>query len=230
MKYMVISFDDNTDYDRKAVELLNKYGIKGTFYINSGTLGKPGYVSADELKTLYVGHEVASHTIGHLHLTGMSEEEITYQIKEDVAMIEDYTKEKVHGFAYPFGEFNDKVKSVVKELGLSYARTIDGSKEFDRPKHFLEWNPTMHISGMAWNTDDDDRRSKGIKFMFDKVEEFLDDEDYELELLHIWLHSWELANDAYKWDELERLFRIISQEDVYSVTAYQYFKKVKGIK
>ena len=66
--------------------------------------------------------------------------------------------------------------------------------------------------------------------MFEKLEEFLDDEDYEYEHLHLWLHSWELADDKFRWDQLERLFRIISFEDVFSVTAYKYYTKVKGIK
>jgi len=230
MKYFVISFDDNTDYDRKAVELLNKYQMKGTFFINSGTLNENGYLKGSELESLFAGHEVGSHSVGHVHLKDLSEEEVRFQIEEDIKLIEAYSKQTVRGFAYPFGEYNKAVKDIVNDIGLWHARTLKGTKDFDRPKDFLQWDPTLHISGMAWNTDDRERRNKGIQFMFDKVEEFLDDEEYELELLHIWLHSWELANDMYKWDQLERLFRIISQEDVISMTATQYYQKVKGIK
>lgn len=35
-KYFLLSFDDGTIYDRRFVELLNKYNIRGTFNLNSG--------------------------------------------------------------------------------------------------------------------------------------------------------------------------------------------------
>ncbi len=37
-KALTMSYDDGTVYDRKLVELSNRYGIKGTFHINAGTL------------------------------------------------------------------------------------------------------------------------------------------------------------------------------------------------
>ena len=35
-KYILLSFDDGTVYDQRLVELLNRYGFKGTFNLNSG--------------------------------------------------------------------------------------------------------------------------------------------------------------------------------------------------
>ena len=35
-KYFLLSFDDGTVYDHRFVNLLNQYGIKGTFNLNSG--------------------------------------------------------------------------------------------------------------------------------------------------------------------------------------------------
>ena len=35
-KYLLLSFDDGTVYDGRLVELLNRYGLKGTFNLNSG--------------------------------------------------------------------------------------------------------------------------------------------------------------------------------------------------
>ena len=222
MKYIILSFDDNPIEDRRAVELLNQYQMKGTFFLNSGTLNNNGFLAKEELKEVYNGHEVASHTINHLKLKELTKDEIKYQIERDIANIEAYTGQKVYGFAYPFGEYNKKIKTVVKELGLKYARTVKGTKEFKTPTDFLEWHPTMHFSGMAWDTDDRERRNRGVQFMLDHVEMFLSDPNAEV--LHLWLHSWELKSDRFKWDQLERLLRIISQEDVDSVTAYQYYK------
>lgn len=225
MLYLVLGFDDNTYHDRRVVELLNQYLLKGTFFINSGTLNNPGFITKEELDTLYTGHEVASHGFNHLNLKDLSKDEVRYQINEDIQNIESYSKQKVKGFAYPYGDFNKKVQDVIKELGLLYARTSKGSKEFDKPKNFLEWNPTLHFSGMAYNTDDLDRVNKGYMFMLDKLEEFL--EDSYSGVFFVWMHSWELGEDKDAWDRLERLFRIISQEDdLETVTASQYFQRV----
>ena len=36
MKYFIFSIDDGTIYDKKVIEIFNKYNIKGTFNLNSG--------------------------------------------------------------------------------------------------------------------------------------------------------------------------------------------------
>jgi len=224
MKYVILSFDDNTTHDRKVVELLKKYRLKGTFFLNSSNLGKEGFIGRTEVQSLYKGHEVASHSLNHQKLKDLGKEAIKYQIEKDIDNIEAYSKQKVYGFAYPFGEYNKKVKKVVEELGLKYARTIKGTKDFKSPKDFLEWHPTMHFSGLAYDTQDRERRNRGVAFMLDHVEMFLDD-PYD-SVLHLWMHSWEFKDDKFKWDQLERLMRILAQEDdVESVTAYEYYKK-----
>ena len=115
---------------------------------------------------------------------------------------------------------------VLQELGIKYARTVKGTKECSSPKDFLLWHPTMHFSGLAYDSKDAVRVEKGIKFMLDTVEKFLDNPNAEM--LHIWMHSWEFKDDKDRWDQLERLFRIISQEDdIVSLTANEYYNKRK---
>lgn len=227
MKYLVLSFDDNTVHDRKAVEILNKYRLKGTFFINSGTLNTAGFITKEEMAKLYKGHEVASHTVNHPKLKELVNDDIAYQIERDVETIEAYSGQKVYGFAYPFGEYNKKIMKVVGNLKfIKYARTTKGTKEFSAPADVFEWHPTMHFSGLAWDSGDRERRNRGVQFMLDHVEKFLDDPNDGL--LHIWMHSWEFKDDRFKWDQLERLCRIISQEDeVESVTSYEYLKRRK---
>lgn len=37
-KTLTLSYDDGAIYDRKLIEIMNKYGLKGTFNLNSGFL------------------------------------------------------------------------------------------------------------------------------------------------------------------------------------------------
>lgn len=225
MKYIVLSFDDNTVHDRKAVEILNKYRIKGTFFINSGTLNTPGFITKEEMEKLYKGHEVGSHTVNHPKLKELTKDDVEYQIIRDIKAIEAYSGQKVYGFAYPFGEYTKTHRKIVENTPIVYARTVKGTKEFSKPADFYEWHPTMHFSGLAWDSGDRERRNRGVAFMLSKLEEFLDS-PYE-GVMHIWMHAWEFKDDRFKWDQLERLCRIIAQEDdLESVTAYQYYKRM----
>ena len=82
MKYLTFSFDDGVWQDRRLVAILNKYGLKATFNLNSSLLGlkwKNKYaersvdttrIFPSEVKELYKGHEVAVHTLTHPNLTG----------------------------------------------------------------------------------------------------------------------------------------------------------------
>ena len=42
MKYVTFSFDDGVTQDKRLVELLDKYGLKATFNLNSSLLGLKG--------------------------------------------------------------------------------------------------------------------------------------------------------------------------------------------
>lgn len=73
-KAFSISYDDGVLQDTRFVALLNKYGLKGTFNLNSGLMrsqftwthesGLPvTRLSESAALELYTGHEVASHTL-----------------------------------------------------------------------------------------------------------------------------------------------------------------------
>ena len=65
---VTLSFDDGTINDRRLVEAFNRHGIKATFNLVAGRLGLDGYVTRDEIASLYAGHEVASHGWMHRNL------------------------------------------------------------------------------------------------------------------------------------------------------------------
>ena len=40
MKAITFSYDDGVTQDKRLIEIFNKYGLKATFNLNSGLLGK----------------------------------------------------------------------------------------------------------------------------------------------------------------------------------------------
>lgn len=58
-KVLTMSYDDGKLEDRQLVELFNRYGIKGTFHLNSGLVDQDIRIKPEEWNTLYQGHEIS---------------------------------------------------------------------------------------------------------------------------------------------------------------------------
>ena len=44
-KALTFSYDDAQIYDRRLVSIFNKYDLKATFHLNSGTLDQDGFIT-----------------------------------------------------------------------------------------------------------------------------------------------------------------------------------------
>lgn len=63
------------------------------------------------------GHEIGNHTYSHPHLSTLSEEEISIELKKVGNMIFDLTKVQPNLFRPPFGEYNNLVITTAKKCG-----------------------------------------------------------------------------------------------------------------
>ncbi len=79
--------------------------------------------------------EIGGHTRNHYHLPDLSQ---TILFNEIVGNIEDIEKGlqsvkleyQITSFAYPYGEFDERVKKILKEYGVNYGLTYDPSKNY----------------------------------------------------------------------------------------------------
>ena len=53
-KAITFSYDDGVTQDQRLIEMFNRYGLKATFNINSGLLGKPGSLLCEEVTVAHV--------------------------------------------------------------------------------------------------------------------------------------------------------------------------------
>ena len=104
-KAMTFSYDDGQVYDRRLVKLFDEAGFKATFHLNSGNLGKRGFVTPEEVGTLYQNHEVACHGVTHRHPLQMTREEWLREVWQDRRALEALTGRIVQGMSYAFGEY-----------------------------------------------------------------------------------------------------------------------------
>ena len=108
-----VTYDDGVLQDVRFVALLNRYGLKGTFNLNSALMEnefewihETGCVvkrlKTDVVKSLYAGHEVASHTLNHPYMHDLSKEGVMWELSQDKRNLEALFGEKIKGFAVPF--------------------------------------------------------------------------------------------------------------------------------
>ncbi|GGH61442.1 polysaccharide deacetylase [Paenibacillus silvae] len=202
MKALTLSYDDGVVHDRRLVDICNRYGLKATFNLNSGLLGKTGRIEAEEVATLYAGHEVAVHTVTHPTLPYVPNELLVEEIMQDRAALERLAGYPVRGMAYPNGGYDRALSSKLAWLGIDYARTVESHGRFTLPEQPLEWHPTCHHNDVSSYT--------GRFIQHTKTGTPL--------LLYVWGHSYEF-NDNDNWEIIEQFGQQIGgREDIWYAT------------
>lgn len=117
-----LTFDDGLSDQTSAVSSLKKYGMKGTFYINSANIGASGFLTRSDLTTLAAdGNEIGGHTVTHPDLTTLSPTEANRQICLDRQTLTSWGF-TVTSFAYPFANYNSADQQIVRDCGYNSAR------------------------------------------------------------------------------------------------------------
>ena len=216
-KAITFSYDDGVVQDIRLIELLNKYGLKCTFNLNSELLSKKGMliregkriahykIHTEDVKHIYEGHEVAVHTLTHPNLTQCDDKEIIRQVEADRLNLSELVEYEVVGMAYPCGGVNndDRGAGIIKKnTGVKYSRTITTNNCFDLQENLYRFNPT------AYHLD--------FEKMMQLGREFVEFQPKEPKVFYIWGHSYEMDYGADYWVKLEKFFKLISnKEDIF---------------
>lgn len=217
-KAVTMSYDDGRIEDRKLVEIFNKYGIRGTFNLNSGMFGNLKYIEAAEVAGLYTGHEVAVHTVNHLFLENLPVKSLHDEILKDREALEELVGYPVRGMSYPYGTYSDDVIAGLPYLGIEYSRTVISHEKFSIPDDFLKW----------------DSSCRHAKNLMTTAQRFLEYERKGFKgLLYVWGHSYEFEDDG-NWDLMESFCRYIgNNEKIWYATNIEvadYIKALKNLK
>ena len=223
-KALNFSYDDGVTQDVKFVSLLNQYGLKGTFNLNSKLLldgftwehpcGKTiSRLPVDQIVSLYRGHEIASHTATHPMMESISEPEILEEMVSDQQKLEEIFGREVVGFALPFSYHDERVYRCSKAAGFAYARISEESPDFSVPSDFYRWTGTLfHL---------DDR-------MDETLDAFLCT-DKELAIFQPIGHSYDL--DVYgKWEWFEGMLKKLKSDDsIWSATHIELVRYLRNM-
>lgn len=207
-KAMTLSYDDGVVQDRRLTDLMRCYGIKGTFNLNSGLLGRDcsmemngkmvdvSTISLHEISMLYRSFEVATHAAEHSALIGFGSAALN-EILEDRKVLEKEVPYLVRGHAYPFGLYDKNAVTMLKSAGIIYARTVRSTKNFELPQNFLTWHPTCHHNDPE---------------LMNLAQEFCEKEALfgQPQLFYVWGHAYEFDADQ-NWGMMEKFLAYISK-------------------
>lgn len=214
---VTFSYDDGNEADRRLVELFNKYNLKATFNLISGRFDHDTVVKAEEINTLYQGHEIAVHTLTHPHLERMPITAQTTEIFEDRKNLETLCGYIVRGMAYPYGTYNEDTLTAMKACGIVYSRTTGHSRGLSLPEDFLLWHPTCH------HTEAEPVIKNFLENTLKQTWNFGG-------LLYIWGHSYEFDR-MNNWDLAEKICSSISNlDDVWYATNIEIYDYVTAMR
>lgn len=124
-KPIIISVDDGyVDDVRTILPDLERRHMVATFFVITGRMTEPGFLSADQIRELdRAGMDVGNHTAHHLDLRALTPTELRSETAGSRRTLEAVLGHPVYFFAYPFGTFNAAVVAAVRAAGFTLAYT-----------------------------------------------------------------------------------------------------------
>ncbi|WP_026659246.1 polysaccharide deacetylase family protein [Butyrivibrio sp. AC2005] len=209
-KALTLSYDDGVEQDERLIEIAEKYGIKGTFNLNSGCF-PPEDVAYEKgtihrrmplqkAKEVYAksSWEIAAHAYTHASLVGLSGNIATDEILHDRKELEKHFGTIVRGFAYPFGAYDDRSVDILKNCSICYARTVESTHDFHLPKDWLRLPATCHHA---------DPELMNLAKRFAETKDWWDPMFF-----YLWGHSYEFEA-CDNWDVIEEFCKYMGHRD-----------------
>ena len=233
-KAVTFSYDDGCRQDLRTVKVLDEYGLKCTFNINSARIGKTSEdwrITAGEIQEnmLDAGHEIAVHGAWHKAPGKARPIEGIQDVLNDRLELERIFGRIIRGMAYPDSGIRtftnqaslENIRNYLKDLDIAYARTLGQyTNRFELPSDWYQWMPTAHHNQPE---------------IFEWVKEFVEMDvdklycaDREAKLFYVWGHSFEFDRDD-NWQRLNDICEALAgKEDIWYATNMEIYEYVNA--
>lgn len=165
-KPVMITYDD-TDEEQFSIAKteMDKYGFKGVYFIMTISIGRPRYMTKEQIKQLAdEGHTIGSHTWDHHRVDRYKyENEIEERGKKKIVndwdqqlvkpteTLQAITGKPVKDFAYPFGIWSKDGIPEIKKRGFRQAFILSTKRDSTDPLYTVRRmivSPTWTAEGM----------------------------------------------------------------------------------
>ena len=115
-KVISVTFDASWGGDKTLaiLDLLDQYNAKATFFLVGIWVDKYPELVQEIARR---GHEIGNHSDSHAHFTQISDAQIRQELKDCSDKIEALTGTRPTLFRPPYGDYNSKVITVVRDAG-----------------------------------------------------------------------------------------------------------------
>ena len=166
-KPVLLTFDDNYIGQYKyAFPLLQKYSYPAVWSVHTkfvGTAGKKPKATWDQLREMQKSGliTVASHTVNHLNMKNLSNAEIEREVLESKKVLEKELGIAIDYFTYPEGDFTERAKDKVKDVGYKAALSMSLDPRQERSANESEDLLTIMRFGQSRFSDAIEQASSG---------------------------------------------------------------------
>lgn len=125
---VLITFDDGyADNYTNAYPVLKQYGLNATIFLISHYIGWQGYLTWPEINEMQNNNiTFEGHTYDHPQLSKVKDDnELKRQLHDSKIDLQNHLGYQVDYLAYPYGDYDQHVISLVKEYGYRAAFTVN---------------------------------------------------------------------------------------------------------
>lgn len=215
------SWDDGYALDVRIAELLEKYNIKGTFYIPIKNSERQ-VMESNILTEISKKHEIGGHTVNHIYLNTLRLDDAKNEVYACKSMLQDKLGKKIDAFCYPGGKYSKRDIQLVNDAGFLFGRTTK--------MLYSSLEPVQHIMNTSVQVYNHSSAVlirhclknvflqpivqnhffyKGNKHFPGLVEVIMNRLLQNGGVFHLWGHSWEI--EKYNlWTDLELVFKMLA--------------------
>lgn len=156
-KPLMISFDD-TDLEQFTIgeTEMKKHNFKGMYFIMTISIGRPRYMSKEQIKQLADdGNEICCHTWDHHMVTKYKDADWDTQLVKPRKKLEEITGKHIQYFAYPFGLWNQAAIPELKSRDYKLAFILSTKRDSTEPLYTVrrmivpgQWSPSGMLKAM----------------------------------------------------------------------------------
>ena len=221
--YITTSWDDGHPADLRIAEMLDRHGLRGTFYVPRAI--ESGVMSPSQFKELAGRYEIGAHTLNHVLLTNAPDATAEQEIAGSKKWVEDQTGRACRMFCPPAGRFNSRHWRMFGAAGYRGVRTVefvslapprrrDGLLEmpttmqaFPHPAKNYVKNLIKRLAVGNLRTYLLHGRSSAWPEMAQKM---LGLARRTGGVFHLWGHSWEVEQTG-QWSQLEQVLGLLGE-------------------
>jgi len=140
---IALTFDDGPhEVTDSVLDCFKKHGGVATFFVMGNRIAQPEN-HARAVRALDEGHDVASHSYDHVHLSELTRDEIIEQIKKTDTILNDITGNKLPPFMRtPYFAYSKEMASTIAEFDYALIHaSVDPN----------DWDDAMDTDGIVKN-------------------------------------------------------------------------------